>query len=264
MIATIELGPRELALTALLLLLNAGVAALLRLGLGQKILVASLRAVLQLGLLGLVLTWVFRSEQPVVVLGLMTGMAVLAGFEAVRRIRYRVRGLVPLSLAVVLSSSMLITLYATQVVLQVEPWYEPRYLVPILGMILGNALNGVSLGLETSLSSFRRDRERVEMLLAHGATPREASRDVVREAVRVGMIPILNSMVAAGVISIPGMMTGQILAGEDPSAAAGYQVFVLFAIAAGVALGTLGVVLGSVRLVFDDRMRLRADWIDAA
>jgi putative ABC transport system permease protein len=129
-------------------------------------------------------------------------------------------------------------------------------------MILGNALNGVSLGLETALAGFARDRERVELLLAHGATRREASRDVVRRAVRTGTIPILNSMIAAGLIAIPGMMTGQILSGEPPMSAARYQILILFCIAGAVALGTIGVVLVAERLVFDERDRLRAERIE--
>jgi putative ABC transport system permease protein len=260
-LATIELSALDLALAASLILLNAGVAIALRLGLGRRILFASARAVLQLTLLGFVLGWVFAQRDARIVLGLMVAMALLAGFEAVRRTSHRVRGLHLWTLSIVLSSSMLVTLFATQLVLGVEPWYEPRYLIPILGMVLGNALNGVSLGLETSLAGFLRERARVELLLAHGASPWEASRDVVRDAVRTGMIPILNAMIAAGIISIPGMMTGQILSGEDPRSAAAYQVFILFCIAGGVALGTLGVVLASVRLVFDRRMRLRRDWI---
>jgi putative ABC transport system permease protein len=83
----------------------------------------------------------------------------------------------------------------------------------------------------------------------------------VRDAVRTGMIPILNAMVAAGLISIPGMMTGQILAGQDPASAARYQMFILFSIAGGVALGTIGVVLAVARLVFDGRGRLRPERI---
>ena len=258
---TIELTAGDLGLAALLILANAGVALALRLSIGRQILMAALRAVLQLLLLGFVLRWIFGLNRAWVVLAWMVGMSLFAGFEALRRGQHRVPGLARLGLSVMLVSSMAVTLYATQVVLRVEPWYSPRYLIPTLGMVLGNSLNGVSLGLQTVLTGFRERRDKVELLLAHGATVREASRDVVRDAVRTGMIPILNSMIAAGAISIPGMMTGQILAGESPSNAALYQIFILFCIAAGVALGTTGVVFGCVHLVFDDRARLRSERI---
>jgi putative ABC transport system permease protein len=190
---------------------------------------------------------------------MMAIMIALAGFEAVRRTTHRIPGIYGMSMSVMLVSSLVVTLYGLTVVIGTHPWYQPQYAIPILGMVLGNTLNGISLGLETVLDGFRRDRTQIEILLAHGATRSEASRDVVRRAVRVGMIPILNAMVAAGVISIPGMMTGQILAGGDPGDAARYQIFILFALAGGVALGTMGVVFGARRLVFDSRDRLRVD-----
>lgn len=254
-----EVGASELLLAALLILLNVAADLALKLGLGRRLLTAALRATVQLFLLGLVLGWVFDAERGALVLVLGVGMALLAGWEAMRRAGHRIRGLAPLAMGTMLASSMVVTLYGTQVVLAVEPWYAPRYVIPILGMVLGNALNGVSLGLDTALRGFRSERARIELLLAHGASRSEAARDVVRAAVRTGTIPILNAMIATGIIAIPGMMTGQLLAGESPQTAAAYQLFILFCIAGGVALGTIGVVLGSVRLVFDERDRLRLD-----
>ena len=262
--ALISLGWVDLALASLLILLNAGVAIALRLGLGRRILIAVARGIIQLLLLGLVLTWVFRQEGPWAVIAMMAFMIALAGFEAVRRTTHRVPGIYVMSMGVMLVSSFVVTLYGLNVVIGTKPWYQPQYAIPILGMVLGNTLNGIALGLETVLEGFRRDRTEIEILLAHGATSSEASRDVVRRAVRIGMVPILNAMVAAGAISIPGMMTGQILAGGDPSVAARYQIFILLAIAGGVALGTLGVVFGARRLVFDERDRLRADRLTRA
>jgi putative ABC transport system permease protein len=262
-IAAIALGPGQLAMVAALILLNAGVSVALKLGLERRLALAAVRSVVQLLLLGLVLAWVFGAGNPWIVLGMMTFMALLAGFEAVRRTSQRVPGGFLLSMAVMLVTSMTITFYGVAGVIRIEPWWNPQYAIPILGMMLGNTLNGISLGLETVLDGFARDREQVEMLLAHGASRREAARDVVRRAVRTGMIPILNAMIAAGVISIPGMMTGQILGGESPEMAARYQIFILFSIAGGVALGTIGVVFGASRLVFDDRDRLRAERIRA-
>lgn len=257
----VELGPLQLGLAALLILLNAAISMRLQLGLGRRLLLASLRSVVQLSLLGLLLAWVFSVQGPWAVLPLMVLMALIAGFEAVKRTTRRVPGIYGVSIGVVLATSMAITFYGLVAVIGIEPWYAPRYAVPILGMVLGNTLTGISLGLETTLRGFDRDRAQVELLLAHGATRKEASREVVRGAVRTGMIPILNAMIAAGLISIPGMMTGQILAGQDPASAARYQMFILFSIAAGVALGTMGVVLLTARLVFDGRERLRPERI---
>jgi putative ABC transport system permease protein len=259
--ADIDLGPWQLAIAAGLILLNAGASVALKLGLERRLLLAATRSVVQLLLLGFVLQWVFRQEGWWAVLLLMLAMGLLAGFEAVRRTTRRMPGMLVSSMGVMLLTSMLITLYGLKAVIGVEHWYTPQYAIPLLGMVLGNTLTGISLGLETVLEGYQRDRERIELLLAHGATVSEAARDVVRRAVRTGMIPILNSMIAAGAIHIPGMMTGQILAGEDPSSAARYQIFILFCIAGGVALGTMGVVFASRRLAFDARGRLRAERI---
>jgi len=258
---SLDLSPLQLGLAACLILINGAISVLLRLGLERQLLLAAIRSVGQLLLLGMVLRWVFESDNPWLIGLIMLAMACLAGIEAVRRAGVKLPGLMPLTVAVMLTASLSITAFATQVVLKVEPWYAPQYVIPILGMLLGNALNGISLGLESALRGFREQRFEVELLLAHGASPREASRGVMRRAVRTGMIPILNSMVAAGVISIPGMMTGQILAGQAPDRAAFYQIFILFCITGAVALGTFGVVQASLGLVFDKRWRLRIDRI---
>lgn len=253
------LGAGRLALAATLLLCSAGVSLGLSLGLERKLLWAAVRAVVQLALLGLVLEWVFARHEPGIVVALMVAMASLAGWEAVRRSRHRMAGVLPGTVAVMLGSSLFVTLFGVVWVLEQEPWYEPRFVIPVLGMVLGNTLNGVALGLDTLLAGLAEERARIETLLAHGATRREASLDLVRRAVRTGLIPILNSMMAVGVIAIPGMMTGQILSGETPGSAARYQVFILFLIAGGTALGTVGTVLYASRLAFDERERLRPE-----
>lgn len=258
----VQLSSVDLLIASGLVLLAAGISLALRLGLERRLLLAAGRATVQLALLGLVLGWVFEAKSGFVVVGLMVCMGIVAGIEAVRRGERRVKGIFPTSIGVMLASSMCVTLFGLTAVLDLPgPWYTPQYAIPILGMILGNALNGISLGLDTALEGFERDRQQVELLLAHGATRSQAAAPVVRRAVRTGTIPILNAMLAVGIISIPGMMTGQLLAGEDPAEAVRYQLFILFAITGGVALGTMGVVLGVTRLVFDERDRLRLDWL---
>ncbi|MFT5286413.1 MAG: putative ABC transport system permease protein [Planctomycetota bacterium] len=257
----IELTPLDLAMAAALILANAGVSLALDLRLGRRLALAAIRSVVQLSLLGWLLKYIFAANGPLPVIVLMLVMATLAGTEAVRRTSRRVRGMTLVSTAVMLCTSLLVAFYGVGFILEVDPWWKPQYIIPILGMILGNALNGVSLGLETTLEGFVKDRDIVESLLAHGATRQEASHDIVKRSVRTGTIPILNAMIAAGLISIPGMMTGQILAGEDPVSAAHYQMFILFSITGAVALGTIGVVKLTARLVFDDRDRLRIDRI---
>jgi putative ABC transport system permease protein len=119
-------------------------------------------------------------------------------------------------------------------------------------MILGNTLNGVSLGLDRLGGELSGKRDQVEALLALGATRWEAARGPIRQAVRTGLIPTINAMMVVGIVSLPGMMTGQLLAGTSPVEAVKYQVVIMFLIASGTALGTVSVVLLSYRRLFNE------------
>jgi len=249
----------HLALSALLIIVNVVLSALLRLHLGRELLLASTRMVVQLLLIGTVLEWLFRQENPLAIALMALAMAAIAGVAAVNRTRRRFAGIYANSLLSVLASSALVTGVALTGILRPEPWYAARYVIPLLGMVLGNTLNGISLGLDRLTEGLRSSREEVEMRLCLGASRWEACRDVVRDAVRVGMIPTINSMMVMGLVSLPGMMTGQILQGAAPAAAVRYQIVILFMIAAGTALGVVGVVLlGYLRLTSGEH-QLRLD-----
>lgn len=247
----IEIGFWQLGLAVGLMALNAAESFVLKLGLAQKLALASFRMVVQLLLVGLVLDFVFRLRNPFTILLLALVMTALAGYHAVGRTKYRYKGVYLNSFISVLFGSMTVTILSLVGIIRVEPWFEPQYLIPLLGMVLGNALNGIALGLDRFTSDLMNRRDQVEMLLALGASRWEAAHELVRDAVRTGMIPILNSMMVMGIVSLPGMMTGQILAGADPSAAVRYQIVIVFMIAASVALGTVGIVLLAFRMLFN-------------
>ncbi len=261
MTGPVDISWAELALAAGLLLLHGLVSLWLRLELGRRVLVAALRTTVQLGLLGLVLVPVFASGQPLLVGGICLLMVVLAAREATARSERRHRGILGtslLSIAIAAAASMAVALL---VVLRVEPWWSPQYLIPMLGMVLGNSLTGVSLGLDRALVGLDAGRDIVELRLARGASWWEAARPVARDAIKTGLVPILNSMSVAGVVSIPGMMTGQILGGTDPGLASRYQVLIMFLIAGAVAIGTTLGVLLTLRACFDGQHRLRSERI---
>ena len=148
--------------------------------------------------------------------------------------------------------------------LQVQPWYSPQYLIPLLGMVLGNTLNGISLSLDRFMESLVNQRDQIETWLTLGATRWEAAHSQVREAIRVGMIPTINSMMVMGLVSLPGMMTGQILAGANPIDAVRYQIMIVFMIAAGAAIGIFSVVLLAFRTLFSPDHQLRLDRLTKA
>ena len=128
--------------------------------------------------------------------------------------------------------------------LRPNSWYDPRSAIPLLGMILGNCMTGVGLGLNTLTTSLVSRRASVEAQLMLGATRRVAAAPVMREALRSALMPTVKAMAATGVVSLPGMMTGQILGGVPPAEAVKYQILVMFLIAGGTGLGAVPERLG--------------------
>jgi putative ABC transport system permease protein len=125
--------------------------------------------------------------------------------------------------------------------------------------MIGNALAGVTLVLEAVTAGATRERAAIETRLALGATRTEALQDVLRRGLKTGLIPILSAMAVAGVVSLPGMMTGQILAGADPVDAMKYQIMIMFLIAGSTGLAVVAAGLAAVALITDERHRLRLD-----
>jgi putative ABC transport system permease protein len=146
-------------------------------------------------------------------------------------------------------------------VLRVRPWYDPRYFLPMLGMILGNSLNGIAIAIDRFNEELIVKRDAVDARLALGATRWEAARPSVVTAVRIGLIPIINSMMVVGIVNIPGMMTGQLLGGVAPMQAVRYQIVMMFFITATTTLGTIGVVILGYRKLFDHRHRFLAQLV---
>ena len=241
----------QVVLAALLILINGGISALLGLNLGRRLFLAAACTVIQLLLIGAVLEWVFRLNRWYIVVGLMLCMTLIGGTVSLKRVHFRYPGIWLNSLVSVWASSWLMAAVAIFVIVPARPWYSPQYAIPLLGMILGNTLNGISLGLDRLGSELSAKRGQVETLLALGATRWEAARQPVQQAVRTGMIPLINSMMVVGIVSLPGMMTGQLLVGVSPLQAVRYQIVIMFLIASGTALGTVGVVLLSYRRLFN-------------
>ncbi len=261
MIGPLPLSAGSLAAAAALVALNGVLSIWLGLGLERRLAIASVRTIVQLLLMGWLLTPIFGWDAPWLVAALGVLMVILAGREAVGRTQRSYRRIQWSAFAALAVSGGVTTILATTVIIGVEPWWRPQYFIPLLGMILGNALSGISLGLDRCLSLLDEGRDRVEAHLAMGATWWEAARPVAAEAIRTGMIPIINSMSVVGLVTIPGMMTGQILGGTPPELAARYQILIMFLIAAAVALGTGIAVLASLASLFDRTHRLRSDWI---
>lgn len=255
-----SLTPLDLALAAVFASLAGALSLATGLRLERAFSLAMARMVAQLALVGIVLKFVF--EQGTWWWSLLIGlvMVAMAGWEATSRVgltgtsRQRALSLATATLLVVGASSTVLT---TAALISATPWWTPNVVLPILGMVLGNALSAVSLALLTLTETARRERRAIEARLALGATRFEALHGPAVAALRTGLTPVVNMMSVAGIVSLPGMMTGQILAGADPIEAAKYQIMILLVLAGTAALAVMGGALGGILLLTDARDRLR-------
>ena len=257
----ISLSPFDLSMAAVLVLILAIISMTLKLGLARNIVIAAIRTVVQLLLIGLVLKALFAHVDILWVSALSIFMLLMAGREVMARQQRRFGGLWGYGLGTLsmFVSSFTLTVYALIVIVGTEPWYTPQYAIPLLGMMLGNTMTGVSLALDKLTTSAWQQRNVIEARLILGQDWRTAIGDITRDSVRIGMIPMINAMAAAGIVSLPGMMTGQILSGTEPIEAVKYQILIMFLITAGTGFSAILATWIGARRLFDDRQRLRLE-----
>lgn len=255
------LSVSDLFIASALVLLLAFFSFRMELGLERQMLLSAVRMTVQLLLIGLVLQSLFANRSILLVTIVTSIMLIAAGREVRARIKRKIRGFFGYGVGVgaMFISSFSITLLALLVILRQDPWYEPRYAIPFLGMLLGNTMTGVALASDRMTSLFYEQREVIEQRLMLGETWHEAASGLRRDCIRTGMIPVINAMAAAGLVSLPGMMTGQILGGSPPVEAVKYQILIMFLITAGSGFGIICAIRLIERHLFDDRHRLRLD-----
>jgi putative ABC transport system permease protein len=175
-------------------------------------------------------------------------------FWAAQTIRGRVkekqvRIFAPTFISMVISY-MIVAITVTAGIVQIRPWYTPQYFIPLGGMIIGNSMNAISIALDRMFSDLRNRRDEIELAFCLGATYQEATRDILRDVIKAGMIPSINALMTVGLVSLPGMMTGQILAGQEPQSAIKYQIVVMLMLVASTAIGCTIIVQVVRRLCF--------------
>lgn len=219
---------------------------------------SNIRMFVQLLFMGFWLSYVFNADNPlwIVLVGFI--MLVAAGYEITKRQQYRFKklngflvGFLGLSM-----TSLVLLLGVLTLVIQPTPWYEPQYVIPLLGMLLGNSMTAIGLGLDTLTKSAVESKAKIEAQLALGKTAKESMDFIRQKSLHAALMPVTNMLVAAGIISLPGMMTGQILAGADPMEAVKYQIMIMFMIATSAGFGTLIAIRIANQRLFDSRQRL--------
>ena len=239
----------------------AGISGLMRIGIGRALMWSACRALLQLCAMGLIMGFVIRSNNPWLVLALLVLM-LTAGVQitlsrAKNAPKTLHRGLIgPVLLALSITLLLMVSL-VTELIVRPQPWYAPQLVVPLAGMLLGNTVSALAVGLSRFFESMKDRRDDIDMLLALGATPWEASRPSVVSSIRLGLMPTTASLASAGIVTIPGMMAGQVIAGGDPLNAAKYQFVILASIAALTLLADSLIMLLTYRSCFDKADRLR-------
>ena len=257
----IVLHAQDLAIAAILVVLDGALSVALGLGLHRRLAVAASRMVLQLLLVGAILRSVFAIASPALTLAVIVTMVAIAGREVATRPEQRLArfGNYIVGGAAVAVATFLTSILALTTALRPHPWYDAHYAIPLAGIVLGNVLNAASLALDSLLGGVVRERAAIEARLALGATMRTAMGPLVREAMRRALLPIVNQMSAAGIVTLPGIMTGQILAGMDPMQAVKYQILLMFLLSGGSGLAAVAVALLAARRLTDPRQRLRLD-----
>jgi putative ABC transport system permease protein len=243
MTGVIEISTGQLLL-ALVFVLVAQVASLVwHLGLSRDIFVGTLRTFAQLFLMGYALTFVLQSENQWLTIGVFLLMVISAIFIIKGRVREKQIPYVLPTFITMLLSYFVTALFVSALVIGSSPWWEPRYFLPAGGMIIGNSMSALAIALERLFKEMRQGKDLVEMKLSLGADYREASADIFKNAVTAGMIPSINAMMGVGLVFIPGMMSGQILAGVDPLLAIRYQIVVMLMLVGSTAVSSLVVML---------------------
>jgi putative ABC transport system permease protein len=257
----ILLTPLDISIAASLIILDAALSILLKLRLHRQIAIAAVRMVVQLVAIGYVLRFIFALNNPAATLLLVLVMVLVAAREVAARPERRFKGSSNLVIgAISVGFATFVTaILALTTAIRPEPWFDPHYAIPLAGIILGNVLNAASLSLDSFLGSVRRERSGIEARLALGESYREAIAPLVREAIRRGLLPIINQMSAAGIVTLPGIMTGQILAGLDPLEAVKYQILLMFLLSGGSGLSALATSYLAAWRLTDERQRLRLD-----
>ncbi|WP_018931422.1 ABC transporter permease [Gracilibacillus lacisalsi] len=206
----------------------------------KEIIIATLRMTIQLILVGYVLMFIFENEKMIYSIIVIIIMETFAVYNIYKRTKQTLsRELKKIIAVAMVSGTLFAFLYFDFIVVQFSPWYDPRYFIPIAGMLIGNSMTGITLGVSSLVEGFSSRKKEVEAALMLGAPPNKASQGIVNHAFDSAILPTINSMVGMGIVFLPGMMTGVILSGAGPMDAIKYQIAIMLGITGSVSLSVI-------------------------
>jgi putative ABC transport system permease protein len=223
----------------------------------KEIIISSLRMSIQLVLTGYILVYIFDNPNAFYTVAIILLMEVFSIHSIIKRMKVKLstklKKIIALSMMIGTTTSLL---FFVLVVINVSPWYDPRYFIPLAGMLIGNAMTGISLGVTRLVDGIQSQRNHIETSLMLGATPKAACKEVVDSAFDSSILPTINSMIGMGIVFLPGMMTGQILSGTAPTTAIEYQIAIMLGILGSVALTVIIFVQLGYKTFFNDAAQL--------
>jgi putative ABC transport system permease protein len=258
-VETIDISYTSMAFMYAMLSIPIAIALLLKLGIVKNLLISLLRMTAQMALIGLYLEYLFRLNNVLVNFAWVLIIIGVANLTIQRNAGLRTVRMFLVSMAGVTFSSFFVIGVFVFLAIQPRPFYDARYLIPISGMVVGNCMQANVISLERFFNTIRRNEREYLTYLLMGASHREAARPYIGESIRPALAPILSTMATLGLVSLPGMMTGQILGGSPPIVAIKYQIAVMIAIFTAMVVSTSLNLLISLRAGFDRYQMLRRD-----
>jgi putative ABC transport system permease protein len=229
-----------------------GLARWQKLGLSNQIALAASRAILQLLVMGFVLQIVWQLDNPSISIGAMTTIALVTAIAATKRISEQITTLYPIVAGAILTGLGVAVIYTIAVVIKPETWYQPSYLFASGGMCLGYLLNSVAVAGERLMSAIAQHQAEIETHLSLGATASQAVAVYRRAAIKAALIPTIDTLMVAGLVTLPGFLTGELLGQVSPLNAAAYQIVVLLMVMLANTIGTIIVTAGIARKHFQN------------
>ncbi|WP_370559434.1 iron export ABC transporter permease subunit FetB [Edwardsiella tarda] len=206
-----------------------------KLGLGKDILWSVSRAIVQLIVVGYVLKYIFHLDNALLTLLMVLFICVNAAWNAKKRSKNLSNAFAMSLIAIVTGTALTLTI----LIVSGSIVFTPMQVIPIAGMIAGNAMVAVGLCYNNLRQRFHDERQRVQEMLSLGASPKQASAAIIRASIKAAMIPTVDSAKTVGLVSLPGMMSGLIFAGIDPVKAIRYQIMVTFMLLSTASLSTI-------------------------
>ncbi len=223
----------------------------------KEILISSVRMTIQLVLTGYVLVYVFANPSPLLTAAIIIMMECFAIYTVFKRFEGRLSKKLKITIALsMIFGTLSCLLYFLFIVIRIDPWYDPQYFIPIAGMMVGNSMTGISLGVKSLVEGMTTQRNVVEEAMILGATPQVATRSIVNNTFEAAIMPTINSMLGMGIVFLPGMMTGQILSGTSPATAVNYQIAIMLGILGAVAITVVSMLQLGYRSFFNEEDQL--------